>query len=706
MESIISSEQENHYSNTKNNHYFLKYNENLSNFISNTIEYYKKNKNKEIFMNSIFFNDDSLYLIFISYSDASNYLTIIQVTSQENNIKEIELIVPKGKIFMFGSLKLSEDKKHLVLFNKERNKIFIIFNYIQAIKINNKIILENYYENEKNNILDIKFNSYLEQNSIIDKDLILYGIYCDNNNLFLFNNKVLNKKFQIYFNEPFLDFQIISNINGGYDLYIMNYFGNFKYIKNINDIKNIPKSDKRELFQKIKIYDKIAYNINNYPMILNNKFIKCYFQPQNNLNEKIMKSINIAIVLRATFNILDIGVLINNNIFIYKKYYLNEKEKEKDNINEEKIEEIMSLNNILNKFIIKSNFSIYVLDIPNLFNLCLILNKNNSENDEQIKQEMLLEIKDIISKISLSMVLKLPLNNNNITIIYNFYRGSIFLIKNIKNNLIIRIYDYEIDDPNLFEDESNNSILKNNNKEIEERLLMEKLLKLIITEKEHLKKNNINTINKSEYSYKVLEEFSHNIFNLINNSNEKTRNINSYIEQVYELYEKLYISLKLYGENIKNENVIIKNSLRKRNQICENIKRDEENINKIKKNIEDKLKIIEENQNKIMKYRNNNNDLIYEYYLKNMNINNEDKNYANELVKRANNYVLKNIKFMKEMSNNNNISYNLDFEQFNNFPLTIKYLNDNQKKEINNIIDLIKKLSFILQQFHEQFKKK
>ena len=706
MESIISSEQENHYSNTKNNHYFLKYNENLSNFISNTIEYYKKNKNKEIFMNSIFFNDDSLYLIFISYSDASNYLTIIQVTSQENNIKEIELIVPKGKIFMFGSLKLSEDKKHLVLFNKERNKIFIIFNYIQAIKINNKIILENYYENEKNNISDIKFNSSLEQNSLIDKDLILYGIYCDNNNLFLFNNKILNKKFQIYFNEPFLDFQIISNINGGYDLYIMNYFGNFKYIKNINDIKNIPKSDKSELFQKIKIYDKIAYNINNSPMILNNKFIKCYFQPQNNLNEKIMKSINIAIVLRATFNILDIGVLINNNIFIYKKYYLNEKEKEKDNINEEKIEEIMSLNNILNKFIIKSNFSIYVLDIPNLFNLCLILNKNNSENDEQIKQEMLLEINDIISKISLSMVLKLPLNNNNITIIYNFYRGSIFLIKNTKNNLIIRIYDYEIDEPNLFEDESNNSILKNNNKEIEERLLMEKLLKLIIIEKEHLKKNNINTINKSEYAYKVLEEFSHNIYNLINNSNEKTRNINSYIEQINELYEKLYISLKLYGENIKNENVIIKNSLRKRNQICENIKRDEENINKIKKNIEDKLKIIEENQNKIMKYRNNNNDLIYEYYLKNMNINNEDKNYANELVKRANNYVLKNIKFMKEMSNNNNISYNLDFEQFNNFPLTIKYLNDNQKKEINHIIDLIKKLSFILQQFHEQFKKK
>ena len=706
MESIISSEQENYYPKTQNNHYFLKYNENLSNFISNTIEYYKKNKNKEIFMNSIFFNDDSLYLIFISYSDASNYLTIIQVTSQENNIKEIELIVPKGKIFMFGSLKLSEDKKHLVLFNKDRNKIFIIFNYIQAIKINNKIILENYYENEKNNISDIKFNSSLEQNSLIDKDLILYGIYCDNNNLFLFNNKVLNKKFQIYFNEPFLDFQIISNINGGYDLYIMNYFGNFKYIKNINDIKNIPKSDKCELFQKIKIYGKIAYNINNYPMILNNKFIKCYFQPQNNLNEKIMKSINIAIVLRATFNILDIGVLINNNIFIYKKYYLNEKEKEKDNINEEKIEEIMSLNNILNKFIIKSNLSIYVLDIPNLLNLCLILNKNNSENDEQIKQEMLLEINDIISKISLSMVLKLPLNNNNITIIYNFYRGSIFLIKNTKNNLIIRIYDYEIDEPNLFEDESNNSILKNNNKEIEERLLMEKLLKLIITEKEHLKKNNINTINKSEYAYKVLEEFSHNIYNLINNSNEKTRNINSYIEQINELYEKLYISLKLYGENIKNENVIIKNSLRKRNQICENIKRDEENINKIKKNIEDKLKIIEENQNKIMKYRNNNNDLIYEYYLKNMNINNEDKNYANELVKRANNYVLKNIKFMKEMSNNNNISYNLDFEQFNNFPLTIKYLNDNQKKEINHIIDLIKKLSFILQQFHEQFKKK
>ena len=701
----ICSEQKN-IVNSHKNHYFLKFNENLSIFISNLIDNYKRVKKKEIFINSLFFNDESLYLFFISYSNFKYYLTIIHVTSQEDNLKEIELIIQKQIIFKYGNIKLSEDKKHLVLFNDQRNKVFIIFNYIQTIKINDKIILDNYYENNKHKIIDIKFNLSFEAQNSIDKNIILYGIYCNNDYLSLFNNKVLNKEFQIFFNEPFLDFQIINNINGGYDLFIMNYYGNFKYIKNIDDINNIPKSDKSELFQKIKIYDKIAYNINNCSMLLNNKFIKFYFLPQNVINDKTMKSINIVTSLRATSNTLDIGVLINNNLFIIKKYNLSNKEN--DDINKEKLDEIMLFNNLLNKFIIKSNYGIYFLDIPYLLNLGLVLKENNSDNNEQMKQEMLLTINEIISHISLSKVLNLQLkNNNNISIIYNFYGGSIILIKNNENNLIIRIYDFEIDEPNLFEDESNNSIIKNNNSiGNEEKLLMKNLLKKIIIEKEQLIKQNINIINKSEYTKKVLEEFSNNIDNLMINSSENSNNINNNINKINELYEKVCMSIKLYGEKIKYENESLNKSFIKRKQISENIDKEEENIKNIKKSIENKLKEIEDNQSKIMKYRNKNNDLLYEYYLKNMNVNNEGKNCANELIKRVNNYILKNIELIQQMKNNTNISYKLDFEQFNNFPLTMKYLNNTQEKEINNIIDLITKLSIIMKNFHEQFKEK
>ena len=61
----------------------------------------------------------------------------------------------------------------------------------------------------------------------------------------------------------------------------MNSFGNFLVAKEINDIRNIPKSDKSELFLKIKLYDKIVQNINTVPILSKIEFIKFYFQPQN-----------------------------------------------------------------------------------------------------------------------------------------------------------------------------------------------------------------------------------------------------------------------------------------------------------------------------------------------------------------------------------------------------------------------------------------
>ena len=57
-------------------------------------------------------------------------------------------------------------------------------------------------------------------------------------------------------NESIVDFQIIKKGNE-YDLFLFEKTGNFKVIKNIEDINNIPKSDKSDLVQKIEIYDTI-----------------------------------------------------------------------------------------------------------------------------------------------------------------------------------------------------------------------------------------------------------------------------------------------------------------------------------------------------------------------------------------------------------------------------------------------------------------
>ena len=720
MKSEILSQKQNGNSNSINNYYILKYNENLSTFISNEIELYKKNKNKEILKNSIFFNEELLNLIFISYSNNSYFLTAISVTSQENKIKEIQLIIPKGILFKFGgNIELSEDEKHIVIFNEEKNKLFIIFNYIQKINLNEKIILDNYYENKEDNIINIKFNNLNLQNDgekslIIDKDIIVYGINCTNNNLSLFNNKYLNKEFQIYFNEPFIDFQIINNDIGGYDLYIMGSYGNFKFIKNINDFNNIPKSDKSELFQKIKIYNKIAYNINNSPYLFKNEYIKFNIQIQNNINEKIEGYQNIINVLRCSKNMVDIGVLINGKLFIIKKYYLGkEEENDDDSNNEEVISDIIPINNIINKYIIKTNYNIYFLDIPSLFNLCLILKgKNNDKNPEQTKQELLFLINEIISKINLRIILKLSSNKNNIpSIIYNFYKGSILFIKEANNtNIIIRIYDFEIETPNLCEkkiNQSNNFIIheKNNEQKLnEEKLAMENLLKKLKIEIEQLKEKYLNSLNKNEYINKVIEEFSFNINNIINNNNI-SRNIDNYLNQINEWYKNLYMSIILYGEKIKNEDDYIKQRLIIRNKMENNLKKDEENIENIKKRIDNKLKKIEENENKIIQLRNDNNNIMYENYLKNMNNINEGKIFSNELIGRVNNQTIKNIKYFQETIQNNKNYEKVSFEQINNFPLTMKYLNNAQNNDINYIFNLIKHLLILLMQFRDNIKK-
>ena len=709
MKSEILSKEKNENYIYQKNYYFLKYNETLSSYISNEIDMYRKEKRKEIFQNSIFFNEELLYLIFISYSKEKYYLIVIDLTSQGNKTKEIELNISIKNFFDFGNIELSKDEKHLVLLNREKTKLFIIFNYAKEIEMKEKIILENYYENTENTIKDIKFNntpSKNRENSLLNEDIILYGINCTYNNLSLFSNKFLNREFQINFNEPFIDFQIVKNEMGGEDLYIMNSFGNFKCLKNINDIKNIPKSDESQFFQKIKIYNKIAYNINNYQKIIKNEFIKFYFQVQSNVDKKMDKFKSMINVIRCTKRVIDISILTGDKIFVIKRYCLDEEEECGNN--EENISKIFPINNICNVFIIKSNKNIYLLDVPNLVNIGLISNWKGNENVEKKKQEVLIEINEIISKTNLSIVLKLSTSKNNIpSIIYNFYRSNILCIKKIKNNFIIRIYDFEQDDQKLYQNKKNNFIIyekSKNQKEKEDYLIiMENLLKNIKIEIEHLKEKDLNSMNKNEYIKKILEEFSSKINEILISDNN--HNINIYINQINEYYQNLFMSILLYGQKIKNEDDSIKYFLARRNQFEKDLKNQDENIDKIKKRVDDKLQKIKENQNKIIQLRNENHNMMYQNYLNNLNSNNEGKEFSNELIKRTNNFALKNIKFLEENIKFNGNHENVNFEKIKNFNLTMKYLNESQKRDIHHIIDLIQKLYEVLKQFKNKFQK-
>ena len=164
------------------------------------------------------------------------------------------------------------------------------------------------------------------------------------------------------------------------------------------------------------------------------------------------------------------------------------------------------------------------------------------------------------------------------------------------------------------------------------------------------------------------------------------------------------MSFMLLGKQINDDNVINKESELKKKEFYNSLKKDDEIIEKTKNDIENKKAIISENQKKIQKLREENTKKMYENYLRAMNNNNEGKNYSNELVKRINNQALKNIEFLKENNQKNNIYENVILEKLHNFPLTIKYMNNEQKKDITHNIDLYKQLFRVINEFRDNIK--
>jgi len=673
-------------SNSKN-YFYLKNNQKLSQYISQTLESYIKNTQLKILpLAPIFIREDNSLLINFFTNLNSNYLYIVFISltnTSENKYKEIKIELKNDKNFIFKDIILSNNKKHLIILNENRKKAYIIPNFIEHLIIEKNDVIElkenNYFEVEKGKIINIKFNN--EEN---DENIIIYGIYTDLNILYIFNNKYINKNFEIFFEKSLTDFQIIKKNENNYDLFLFDIKGNIRYIKNIENAENIPKSDKSNFIINIDIYDKILTNINDINNI--NEYKKFYIQKYY-----IINNIYIAPLIRTTDNILDISILFNDKIFIIKKYNLNEGD-------EEKIDKILPINNEPNKLLIKSNKNVYLLDIPSLSIFFLFLSSKEKKNNTN---DILLILKEIISKINLNLLLKLPSQSQdlfNFAINFNFYNSNILCIKNKYPNMILKIYELDLENNN----NKNINIIENNNKNIDDiNMLMNELLLTLKQEKEIFISNEIIKNKKEEYYIKILEEIYSNI-----NSNEINNNVNNSIELMKKWYINAFSNIKLYGNIIKDKYIFINNNIKKNQAFSEKIKKNDDIIINLKKNIENKFKIIEKNEKEIIQIKKEIFELINNLYMNNNNIN-EEKNVTDELIKRMNNHILKNIKNVENnlINNNNELFNTINFDQMKNFPLTMKYLDEAQKEKINNLIDSINNLINTFKNFHEQIKK-
>ena len=111
-------------SNSKN-YFYLKNNQKLSQYISQTLESYIKNTQLKILpLAPIFIREDNSLLINFFTNLNSNYLYIVFISltnTSENKYKEIKIELKNEKNFIFKDIILSNNKKHLIILNENKN---------------------------------------------------------------------------------------------------------------------------------------------------------------------------------------------------------------------------------------------------------------------------------------------------------------------------------------------------------------------------------------------------------------------------------------------------------------------------------------------------------------------------------------------------------------------------------------------------------
>ena len=683
----------------------LRCNADYTNYFSKIInEYQNKNIEEEININTILFNSELLYLIFLTQSinKNENFLVIFNAnnTNQyENSTCKIKLIFQNNEEVNISKLNFSEDKKHLIFFDFTNSKIYVFQKYLAVVEniLNEKknvIILDKFFDLDEKNINHIKFcNEILNNNN---NELIIFGVLSNSRVIKLFNSNYLNQEFKIIFNgNDILDFQLIKNSDENLVLYLLNSYGDILLTSNIHNPDNLPTNDDNPNINKLQIIK--GNNIPYYSIISPKYFFSFYIESEVNKNPDLHSEI---ICIRVSKNYIDIGIILNNKLFILNYYNFNE--------NNEELNEIIKIdncrNNRTNRYILKSNIYYYLLEIPSIHNVFYFLNEQNI-SDTQKMQGILLQIKNISIKINLNMILKIPIIKNintNFSIKTNFYLDNIFMIQRKKNNnnfsYNIKIFDFDLSS-NIYNNNDIQLINHDNNKDIIENY--KELLQTILASQNFFYKTEIN---EHQNQKKVCDDALNELSNYLNNNNQIMNNeINlDIINKLEEVYKQIYKSIDLYGKNIKKRYENYLNESKKQKTFFDNENQINSNINDVKKRIEEKLGKIKNNENEIIKLGKENEEMLNKEYLNKINFENVGKLNVNELLERINNYTIDKIKNYENIDNSRT-TINLEkLKSLQKLEIILKNIDPSIKEKYELLISNLRELNVIIKKLKKE----
>ena len=452
---------EDEYNNNENNSYLINIMNNSENIVSNTLNIFESDKNKED--NNI--NDEKISDMNIEKENEE--LNNNQKESREQNIIKDELLLkssPKKELIFSNSannikerINLHDDKEETL---KENDKINSNQNNLHSTSENNIINLNKSNSKKNNAIINLKENSSQNNHNFSNEQL--FKILAQNNSLFNLNSNLskANLNNNILQNVNNLSMNLMSNINSGMNLLSLinnqalnpnNIYYNSEIQNNINIFFNYLDQD-HNLLSTIKPNSKSKnnqFNKQNNIDFLN--FLKMKSEKlSNEYNNKLKKmKENNPLLITENMNLFEEKIILPLYQKICEENQLK-KELYTDIYNKYKniIMKILEKNNLQNTQIepygsIVNNFMTEYGDID----ICLIPEDLNTIFDfdtylEELKEEvvneqkcakliilenygkfMILKLKDIETEIDIDITVQniLPIINTKLIRYYSLY---------------------------------------------------------------------------------------------------------------------------------------------------------------------------------------------------------------------------------------------------------------------------------------------
>ena len=576
-----------------NNKLLLKYFINLKK--NNLIEF---NKNKYLFKYLII---DGTNIILTNFTNNDNIddilnklLIIIKYIISINNLTINNLIITNNRYIHFNNFIFNE-LKNITSINIIKNKnctFYLTGNHIKKISINNcniKIldnniklinlpVLEELYLNN-NNIFYISINSFAGLSN-------LKILYLNNNNINLNKNvfTTLVNLEELYLNNNDID-DINKNIFNGLTNLKLLYLNN-NIIENIDDNAFIDLINLKELY----LSDNIIYSINKniFNNLIKLKRLYLYNNQIDNIDENIFNNLLILKELYLNSN----NIIFNDELLLKLIENLPKLNKIKfDYINEE---QLITINEILNTRLYYKTFNKSISHINNdICNKCIITKDCNDISRIRFINNCIPFYNLNTSKINilnynLSAYIYYDINNTDTYYLdKNFYLNKIEYIKLVNYNkidLLNKIHYTTFNDIPIYFLFSDYNIIFNIFMYQYNIYNNEQILKI---EKNNNKIQQIEINNKNNPTIKLLHEQLNTIINNIKllERNKKNKLDNTDKNEIFSLATQkkdLVTEIDKYNFDIiklKEENVLIQNTIDVNTKIINNIFRLDSNNN-------------------------------------------------------------------------------------------------------------------------------